>query len=168
MTDEYDVDEFLAHYGVKGMRWGVRRQAKRDADEFAKAKMYYGEGAGNRRKLIKAKVEERSKDPDYKSTFDEHLSNQNMAKRSTQAKRTRAATDVRNTTTKTARGIINILNGNPMAASAVAVGVFGVAGAAHRAGVDKLLLKKGKTAYSAVVNEARAMRIRQQFKNWTG
>ena len=164
MTDEYDVDEFLAHYGVKGMRWGVRRQAKRDANEFAKAKMYYGEGAGNRRKLIKAKVEERSKDPDYKTTFDGHLSNQNMAKRSTQAKRTRVATDVRNTTTKTARGVINILNGNPMAASAVAVGVVAAASAAHKSGVDKILLKTGEKAYSTIVNE---MRMRQQSKTWS-
>ena len=43
----------LMHYGVKGMKWGVRRRARRDAKEFTQAKMYYGEGAGNRRKLIK-------------------------------------------------------------------------------------------------------------------
>lgn len=46
----------LMHYGVKGMKWGVRRRARRDAKEFTQAKMYYGEGAGNRRKLIKATV----------------------------------------------------------------------------------------------------------------
>ena len=34
------VDEFLAHYGVKGMKWGVRRAARKDANEFAAAKMY--------------------------------------------------------------------------------------------------------------------------------
>lgn len=56
----------LMHYGVKGMKWGVRRDAK----EFTQAKMHYGEGAGNRRKLIKATVKARSKDPFYKSEFD--------------------------------------------------------------------------------------------------
>lgn len=80
----------LYHHGILGQRWGVRsfqnengaytdegklrykvgfgtrHKAKKDAKEFARAKMFYGEGAGNRRKLIKATVSERSKDPGYK------------------------------------------------------------------------------------------------------
>ena len=66
-------DEFLAHYGVKGMKLGVRRAARKDANEFAAAKMYYGKGAGTRRKLIKAKVETRSADPRYKEAFESNL-----------------------------------------------------------------------------------------------
>ena len=59
------------HYGVKGMKWGVRREAKRDAKEAARAKMSYGEGAGNRRKLINESVKAKSKkDPNYKKAFD--------------------------------------------------------------------------------------------------
>ena len=30
-----DEDAALEHYGVKGMKWGVRREAKRDANKFA-------------------------------------------------------------------------------------------------------------------------------------
>jgi hypothetical protein len=80
MTD--DVDDFLAHYGIKGMKWGQKkasipgvsaktsREARKDATEFAKAKMFYGEGAGTRRKLIKAKVEAKAgKDPNYKNPY---------------------------------------------------------------------------------------------------
>ena len=81
------------------MKWGVRRdnpsgvsrktnrEARKDAQEFARAKMFYGEGAGTRRKLIKAKVEGKSKkDPNYKKAFDQHLSNQDMSKHAEKAR----------------------------------------------------------------------------------
>ncbi len=64
-----EVEEFyLQHYGVKGMKWGVRRnrpegvsrrtnrEAKKDAKEYTKAKMYYGEGAGTRRVHIHSEL----------------------------------------------------------------------------------------------------------------
>lgn len=42
----------LMHYGVKGMKWGVRRRARRDAKEFTQAKMYYGEGARKIKRVV--------------------------------------------------------------------------------------------------------------------
>lgn len=91
----------LMHYGVKGMKWGVRRRAHRDAKEFTQAKMYHGEGAGNRRKLIKATVKARSKDPFYKSEFDKAVANTDMSKRASQARRQRGRKNARNSAGKT-------------------------------------------------------------------
>lgn len=123
----------LAHYGVKGMRWGVRnsrpegvsrstnRAAKKDAKEFTRAKMYYGEGAGTRRKLIKAKVNQRSKDPSYKKAFDHHVANTDWEKRGKEARSKRARANTAKGTGKAARGAKNVALGN------VGVGILATA-----------------------------------------
>ena len=135
----------LMHYGVKGMKWGVRRRARRDAKEFTQAKMYYGEGAGNRRKLIKATVKARSKDPFYKSEFDKAVANTDMSKRASQARRQRGRKNARNSAGKTVRGVGNIASGNAgRAGGALFLGYLGYQGAkaAGIAPTEKELLTK--------------------------
>lgn len=135
----------LMHFGVKGMKWGVRRRARRDAKEFTQAKMYYGEGAGNRRKLIKATVKARSKDPFYKSEFDKAVSKTDMGKRAAQARRQRGRKNARNSAGKTVRGVGNIATGNlSRAGGALALGYIGYQGAkaAGIAPTEKQLLTK--------------------------
>lgn len=160
---ETDFDDVLIHYGVKGMRWGVRkdrgvqgvsrktnREARKDAKEFTSAKMYYGDGAGTRRKLIKAKVNQKSKDPSYKKAFDHYVENTNMAKRAEQARGKRKRTDTSNSIRKTARGIGHMARGNSRYASLAAAGIFTAAVAAHKSGMDKKLLQYGKQTVSQV------------------
>lgn len=94
------MDDELYHYGVKDMKWGVRRaerktrkQARKDAQETARSKMYYGEGAGVHRRNINSVVRQRSKDPIYKKAFDEEYSKQDMGKAHRDAERQRKTTD---------------------------------------------------------------------------
>lgn len=144
---------YIAHHGVKGMKWGVRRsnktkfstkrKAKKDAKEYARAKMFYGEGAGNRRKLIKATVNERSKNlKGYNKEFNKYLDQQDMAKHASAAKRERATRTAGKTTAKTARGLVHAALGNIGKASASAAGIYMVA---HATGIDKKIGSYMKT-----------------------
>jgi len=110
-----DEDDYLEHFGIKGMQWGVRRadlpgisratnkDARKDATEFARAKLFYGTSAGNRRKLIKATVEAKSKrDPNYKKAFEHHLNSQDLSKHAEKARSERKSMDRKDKNTKRA------------------------------------------------------------------
>lgn len=106
-SDDYDFE----HYGVLGMKWGVRRAARRDAKEMARAKMYYGEGAGTRRKLINATVKAKRKDPVYSKLFDEEFNKQDMAAAAQNARKTRNRADRKNKANKLIKNIVKSATG---------------------------------------------------------
>lgn len=160
LTD-LDTEAFLAHYGVKGMRWGHRsngtegvsrktdREASSDAKEFARAKLFYGEGAGTRRKLIKAKVEAKSKqDPNYKKAFDNHLGKQDLGKHAEKARSERRRKDSGNTVKKTANSVNRAING-PFAGSAAIALVAAGAAYANRTGLDQRAANSVRNAASS-------------------
>ena len=143
------------HYGVLGMKWGKRRnqsmstvsrkvtkEARKDAKEYARSKMSYGEGAGTRRKLIKNTVDAKTKkDPNYKKEFETQLEKQDMAKHAQKARSERRRKDVVSTTAKTTRGLISAATGNIGRASTTAAGIYTIA---HITGVDKYLVRQGQ------------------------
>lgn len=184
----YEYQQYLAHYGVKGQKHGRRRyqnedgsltaegrehygvgdgknlkkidhDAKKDAKEYATAKAYYGEGAGNRRKRIKNIVSERSKDPDYKAAFERYLNEQDMAKTQFRADRQRKVQDTKDSTARTVRGVKNFLLGNavPMTTAAIAIGA-----ALKYTGAGKKMAQWGKTALSAIAKKGSGMAERMK------
>ena len=129
----------------------TKRLAKKDAKEFARAKMFYGEGAGNRRKLINATVKQRSKDPAYKREFEAQLKRQDMAKHAAKARGERHRKDVAKSTVKTTRGVVNLALGNIGRVSAASAAIYygaKVTGADKKVGAYlKELGRKGRDFY---------------------
>jgi hypothetical protein len=152
----------LSHHGVKGMKWGehhARRQARADANEFAKARAYYGQGAGTRRKLIKAKVETRSQNPHYKKEFERVLSGQNLEKRSAQAVRKRHRADTKHFVGKHARSVHRSLTGGFGPVTALGATIATGATYAHATGLDK-------KAYDAVKKAATSRSTQEQVRQF--
>jgi len=110
--------------------------------------MFYGEGAGTRSKLIKAKVEGKSKkDPSYKKAFDNHLGKQDMSKHAEKARGERKRKNIKKSTGRGIRGTRHILNGNSQYASAATAILVGGAPYAHKKGIDKAVLKSAKNFF---------------------
>ncbi len=93
------------------------RMAKKDAKRYADAKMFYGEGAGNRRKLLKAELNKKMGIPGYKEVFDREVENADYAKSAKRAQRERKARDVK-------KGILGSKSLTTLATTALTAGTM--------------------------------------------
>ena len=166
----------LYHFGIKGMKWGVRKiksEARKDAHEYARAKMFYGEGAGIRRKKIKARVDTRSKKSKlYKNTFEKALSKQNMDQHAKAATRERKVKDATATVKKTTKGIFNIVTGNATKVATSALALYYIA---KITGADKKIseigsdiVNKGSDYVSDIINNYQHDKMKNKLKDIYG
>lgn len=120
----------------------VLKEARRDAEEYAFSQMYYGEGAGNKRKLIAATVAAKAlRNPGYKREFDRAYARQDMAKHAEAATKVRRRTDAIHAVNKNVKAAAT---GNYGGVNA-AVLVVGIAAFyAHKTGFDKKVVNKVK------------------------
>ena len=104
----------------------VTRDAKRDAEEYMKAKMYYGKGAGNRRKAIKNKVMAKKTDPEYAKAFDAEYSKLDPAKYASGVNKERRINDGKDILKQSIKDGMNIATGNPQRASTGSRFIYGI------------------------------------------
>jgi len=171
MNPNLEDINFLLHFGVKGMQWGVRkdraagvssrtdREARKDAEESARAKMYFGQGAGTRRKLINKSVEaKRARDPAYGKAFDHHLAKQKLDVHASKARSERKRTDRKDTIKKSAGQLARSRTGEmgtKAAFTAVAVG-----GAAY------LNSPQGRARMAKTVRTVKNSPVTKKAKQW--
>jgi hypothetical protein len=124
----------------------VKKQARKDAYEYARAEMAIGEGAGNRRKLIKKTVVHRiMTEPGYERAFQTALDGQDYVEHAEAARKERRRKDV---SKKLDRNVRGLATGNR---ESLTTGVMAVAGAIYilrQTGHDKVLIAEAKKQYN--------------------
>lgn len=143
----------------------VSKEARRDAKEYARAQMFYGEGAGVRRKLIQATVEGKAvRNPAYSKAFHAELARQDMAEHAAKARKERLRKDATHAVNKNVRGLAT---GNYQSVSSGLLVVVAVGYFAHKTGVDKLVYDKVKETYGRLKRKYQAQKAVDDVYNIT-
>lgn len=133
------------------------KEARRDAHEYAVATMYYGEGAGTRRKLIKASVDAKAaRDPHYARAFQTALVKEDMAEIASEARKERRRTDASSSVRRNTRAV---LTGNHKGLNTSLMVLGSAAYYAHQTGLDVKLYEYGKDKVQKVKNHRLAKKF---------
>ena len=148
---------YLCHYGILGMKWGQRstqsrnerhtaRLASKDAKRFADAKMFYGETAGTKRKLLNAELnKKKARMPGYEDAFNKALEEVDYARSAKKAVTKRRTIDTAYRTRVTIKKVLGITG-------PIAVAAASVLYAKNKAVVDNFVASKASMAFNAVKN----------------
>lgn len=144
----------------------IEKMAQQDAEKWAAAEMFYGEGAGTRRKLVGAELEARfAKIPGYAEAYDAAYAKLDMNKFAQAAIKERKAID---RAAKAGQNFRAIKNGNLNNLSTGVFLVVGLGWAAHVTGYDKKALIAAKKKYAEIEKRVHDRRIQKAQKGVYG
>lgn len=124
----------------------VSKIAKKDAFDWARAEMFFGAGAGTRRKLLNAAIEDKvAKIPGYVELFEEYYSKQNFADHAIAAAKERKRIDRLVSLKRNGKGL---LTGNRRQLTTVVLTGVVVWGVLVETGYDEPIKKNVKQTYA--------------------
>lgn len=139
------------------------KMAQQDAHDWARAEMFFGDGAGVRRRHLEAQISEKMNDiPNYKEWFDFAYSRQNMAEHAIAAAKERQNID---RLAKADKNFRALKSGNLHNLSSGVFVVVGVAYLAHATGVDKQIKAEAKKLYKKAKTELKFRKARMEGRN---
>lgn len=126
----------------------IKKQATRDAGEYAAAYMAYGEGAGTRRKLIEGTVGYKAEFiPGYREAFEAAHGSQNMADHAKNAKTENRRKKINESVARNTKAVVSgkyeNLAPTLLIAGSIAYGM-------HQTGLDRVVVDAVKTRYTKV------------------
>ena len=132
------------------MKSKIEKMAAADAQRWAAAEMFYGDGAGTRRKLLNAELQERLvrlADTDYADLFNLEYELLDMNKFAQAAIKERKSID---RAAKAGKNLRALKSGNLNNLSTGVFVVVGLAWVAHQTGYDKKIEAEAKKAWARV------------------
>ena len=143
----------------------VEKMAAKDAHDWARAEMFFGEGAGVRRRHLFAQIEARISqyaDKGYEEAFNRAYSQQNMADHAIKAAKERQNID---RLAKANRNLRAVRTGNLQNLTTGAAILAGAYYVAHQTGYDKKIEREAKKLYKKARLEVKYRVARAQGRN---
>ncbi len=139
----------------------INKIAADDASRTARAAMFFGEGAGTRRKLITAEIDHKAENiPGYQKAFEKAYLKQNFADHAIKATKERKRIDRSN---KVGKNVGALVRGDRRGMSNGFAAVLIVASIAKVTGYDKVAIEKAKQAHIHVRAKIAAHKLTKEF-----
>ena len=123
----------------------INKEARKDAYEYARALMFYGEGAGTRRKLLKASIDHKIDNVrGYALAYQEAFQNQDMSEHASAARKERMRKDV---SKKVGRNVRGLITGNRQSLTTGVAVISVLVYVARQTGYDKKIEAYVKVEY---------------------
>ena len=143
----------------------IAKLAAKDAAEWARAEMFFGEGAGTRRKLLEAEIAHKIENiSEYHEAFKRAYANQNMAEHAIKAAKERKNID---RAAKVSKNVNALIRGDRRSLSTGVFIIFAIGYVAHQTGYDQKAYDEGKKYYRKLKKEIAIRKMQRQWNDKT-